>query len=147
MASLKNKSHRKRKKKKRSSKYKGVYWHEQSGCWRAQVLVKPYGVERGYQKVLGNYPTQKAARDAIEEWKPKPKKTMMMGETKQKRRKITEEQSLYHGVFYDRRAGYNKRWAAQITGPPGKKPRQEVIGHFSSMQEAGQALAKKREQT
>jgi hypothetical protein len=122
---------------KKKSIYKHVFWHKQSGIWRAMVHYEKKTGKRQYEHF------EKEA-DAVNAVKKALKKTSeeLLKKT-EKQYEDMKTASMYEGVFYDAREAYSKKWMAVAwVKKRGKKKLQWTgLGHFRTQLEAAKAMA------
>ena len=144
--------------KKKKSIYKHVFWHQQSGCWRASfydrktqnrqykhfekeadaVSAVKEALKKTLEESLGCLPKQALKKTLEELLKKKKKKTGKQYED-------AKTASMYEGVFYDTREAYCKKWMAvaylKKRDIRTQKKKWKGLGHFRTQLEAAKAMA------
>ena len=113
-------------------KYKGVFWSSTRGVWFAQKTY-PEG-HKPRQEYLGCHKDQRKCAELLTSQKCSLEDLLLDRSAPE-----GNMPQLYKGVFFRKK---KKRWQAQVTHPPGHRPRQEVVGtNFRSQKAAAEALA------
>jgi len=98
-------------KRQKTSQYKGVYWHKETGNWYAYVNLKG-----GKRKFCGCFKIEldaaKAVNQLCKEMKVPPQNPGIRGIPIQQYRYVKEKTSQYTGVSWDKSS--TKHWRAQV---------------------------------
>ena len=122
---------------KKKSIYKHVFWHAQSGKWRAMVHYEKKTGKRQY----AHFEKEADAANAVKKFLNKTSEELLKKTAKQY--EDVKTASMYEGVFYDAREAYSKKWmaVAWVKKPGQKKLQWKGIGHFRTQLEAAKAMA------